>query len=94
MRRRGERLYEERATLIVEVLSPSTVAEDRRGKFRAYLTCRSLERYILVDPVFRRFEVYRNEQWQSCGPGGVVETGYGVIVIDEFYDELDQDAAT
>lgn len=87
-------LYEERPALIVEVLSPSTAGEDRKGKLRAYATCESLDRHVLVDPVFRRFEVYRRDQWESFGPGDVVETGYGVISVDEFYDELDTDATT
>jgi len=87
-------LYEERPTLIVEVLSPTTAAEDRKGKLRAYATCETLDRYGLVDPVFRRFEVYRQKTWSSFGPGDVVETGYGVISVDEFYDELDAEATT
>lgn len=88
----ANQLFEERPTLIVEVLSPSTAAEDRKGKLRAYATCESLERYILVDPVFRRFEAFSHAQWQSFGPGDVVETGFGTIDVDEFYDELDADA--
>ena len=87
-------MYEERPAVIFEVLSPSTIAEDRRGKLRAYLTCESLQRYILVDPVFRRFEVYRAGVWRSAGPGQVVETGFGPLSIDEFYDEVDADATT
>lgn len=87
-------LYEERPTLIIEVLSPSTVGEDRKGKLRAYATVETLERYVLVDPVFRRFEVYRHAKWHSFGPGEVVETGYGMINIDEFYDDLESEATT
>ncbi len=86
--------YEERPTLIVEVLSPTTASEDRKGKLRAYATCESLDRYVLVDPVFRRFEVYRQHRWSSFGPGEIVETGYGVINVDDFYDELDAEATT
>jgi Uma2 family endonuclease len=90
----ANQLYEERPTLIVEVLSPSTAAEDRKGKLRAYTTCGSLERYVLVDPVFRRFEVFVHGGWHSFGSGEPVETGYGVIDVDEFYDELDAEATT
>lgn len=87
-------LYEERPTLIIEVLSPTTANEDRKGKLRAYATCQSLDRYVLVDPVFRRFEVYRAGRWASFGPGDVVETGYGVISVDDFYNDLDAEATT
>jgi len=90
----ANQLYEERPTLLIEVLSPTTASEDRKGKLRAYSTCESLDRYILVDPVFRRVETYANGTWRSYGPGDVVETGYGVLVVDEFYDELDAEATT
>ena len=62
-------LYEERPTLIIEVLSPSTAGEDRKGKLRAYATVETLERYVLVDPVFRRFEVYRQASGTASDPG-------------------------
>ncbi len=87
-------LYEETPTLIVEVLSPSTAAEDRKGKLRAYTTCPSLDRYILVDPTFRRIEVYRAGAWASFGSGGLVDTGFGVLEVDDLYDELDAEATT
>ena len=80
--------------MIFEVLTPSTADEDRKGKLRAYTTIDTLERYILIDPVFRRFEVFRRNQWHSFGPGDVVETGYGVIDINEFYDDLEAEATT
>ena len=35
-------------TVVVEVLSPSTETYDRRGKFYAYQTLKSLQEYILV----------------------------------------------
>jgi Uma2 family endonuclease len=90
----ANQLYEERPNLIVEVLSPTTAAEDRKGKLRAYATCETLDRYLIVDPVFRRFECYSQGTWQSFGPGDVVETGYGPIPIEEFYDDLDAEATT
>lgn len=90
----SHQLYEERPTLNVEVLSPWPAAEDRKGKLRSYTTCQSLDRYVLVDPVFRRFEVYRKGQWASFGHGDVVETGFGVVSIDDFYDELGAEATT
>lgn len=80
--------------MLVEVLSPSTAAEDRKGKLRAYSTIATLDRSVLVDPIFRRFEVYRRGHWRSYGPGDAVETGYGVIDLDEFYDDLEAEATT
>ena len=88
----ANQLYEEQPTLLIEVLSPSTASEDRKGKLRAYTACPSLKRYLLVDPVFRRFELYAHGEWHSFGPGEVVDTGYGPIAIDDFYDELDSEA--
>src|SRR3954451_19595984 len=90
----ANQIYEESPTLNVEVLSPTTAAEDRKGKLRAYATCEALDRYLLVDPVFRRVECYSHGSWQSFGPGDVVETGYGPISIEEFYDVLEAEATT
>jgi Uma2 family endonuclease len=90
----ANQLFEERPALIVEVLSPTTATEDRKGKLRAYASCDSLLRYILVDPVFRRFESFTDGRWESFGPGDVMETGYGPVAIDEFYDDLEAEATT
>jgi Uma2 family endonuclease len=90
----ANQLFEERPTLIVEVLSPTTATEDRKGKLRAYASCDSLQRYILVDPVFRRFESFAAGHWESFGPGDVIETGYGPVALDEFYDDLEAEATT
>jgi Uma2 family endonuclease len=88
----AHQLYEEHPTLLIEVLSPSTANEDRKGMLRAYTMCGSLRAHLLVDPVFRRFELYAAGEWSSYGPGDVVDSGYGPISVDEFYDELDDEA--
>lgn len=44
--------------LVVEVLSPSTGAVDRREKWMAYRTLSSLHEYVLVDPDRPWVEVY------------------------------------
>jgi Uma2 family endonuclease len=52
--------------LIIEVLSSSTEAFDRGGKFAAYRTIPSLNEYLLVDPDSGRLELYRRNpenQW-------------------------------
>ncbi len=45
--------------LIVEVLSPSTVAFDRGQKFASYRLIPSLQEYLLLDPEARTAELFR-----------------------------------
>ena len=45
--------------LIVEVLSDSTEAYDRGGKFARYRQLNSLQEYVLIDPRLYRVEVFR-----------------------------------
>lgn len=45
--------------VIIEVLSESTAAYDRGGKFAAYRQLQSLQEYALIDPDARRVEVFR-----------------------------------
>jgi Uma2 family endonuclease len=47
--------------LVVEVLSPSTEATDRREKLLAYQQLESLREYILVSQSRKRVEVYRRD---------------------------------
>lgn len=49
----------EHPTLIVEVLSESTAAYDRGGKFAAYRSLTSLQEYLIVDIDARRVECFR-----------------------------------
>lgn len=56
----------EEPTLVVEVLSPSTVAYDRGLKFEYYRTLPSLQEYVLVDAERHSVEVFRRNpagQW-------------------------------
>ena len=55
--------------LIVEVLSPSTAAFDRGGKFQAYRRLASLREYVLIDPEARQIELYRLELGPQAGIG-------------------------
>ena len=64
--------------VIVEVLSDSTVAYDRGGKFAAYRMLESLQEYVLVDAERQSVEVFRRNpagQWVLFphGPGTTVE---------------------
>lgn len=45
--------------VIIEVLSESTAAWDRGGKFALYRQLESLAEYVLIDPEERRVEVFR-----------------------------------
>ena len=59
--------------LIIEVLSSSTEAFDRGGKFAAYRTIPSLNEYLLIDPDSGRLELYRRNpenQWVLHTPDG------------------------
>jgi Uma2 family endonuclease len=53
-------------TLVIEVLSPTTQANDRSQKFALYRRIASLKEYVLVDPDTRRVEAFRRnaeDQW-------------------------------
>lgn len=52
-------LVKSQPVLVVEVLSPSTAADDRGEKFAAYRQLPSLSEYVLVDLDSRRCDVYR-----------------------------------
>jgi Uma2 family endonuclease len=58
--RRAE-LFIEHPKLIVEVLSVTTAAYDRGGKFAAYRQIASLEEIVFVDIDARRIEVFRRQ---------------------------------
>jgi len=47
--------------VIIEVLSDSTAAYDRGGKFAMYRQLESLQEYALIDPDARRVEVFRRQ---------------------------------
>ena len=65
--------------LIAEVLSPSTAAFDRGGKFAHYRLLDSLQEYVLIDTdtprveVFRRNAANRWELYPSTGLDAAVE---------------------
>jgi Uma2 family endonuclease len=93
----AHRLYETSASLIVEVLSPSTADVDRREKAVAYAVLPALRHLVLVHPDVRRLEVARPaggsiEGWAAFGPGDVVRTGYGDLDVDSLYDLVDRTA--
>jgi Uma2 family endonuclease len=72
----GHPLLEHAPCLVVEVISPSTGAIDRREKLAAYKRLPSLQAYLIVDQDQRRVERYWREEgewWeQEIAEQGVV----------------------
>lgn len=94
-----DRFHETDPVLVVEVLSPSTQANDRREKAVAYAESSSLGLLLLVDQHVRRIEVARPangrvQDWRAYGPGEVIFTPYGDINVDDCYDEVDRSATS
>ena len=94
----ADRYHESDLSLVVEVLSPSTEAVDRREKALAYAGAPSFEQYVLVDPDRRRIEVATRGpdglRWRVHGPGMLVVTRFGDLDLDDLYDEVDATATT
>lgn len=95
----GDVQFEADANLIVEILSPSTRAQDRREKVRSYATLPSLTHYVVAEPDIRRIEVARWDTqrqltWGVLGPGDQLHTPYGTWNIDDIYDWIDSVATT
>jgi Uma2 family endonuclease len=93
------RLYEVDPVLVVEVLSPSTAAVDRREKAVAYAEAASLRLLVFVDPDARRIEVARPsngviQTWEVYGPGDVLATEFGDVDVDALYDVIDRTATS
>lgn len=53
--------YKSSATLVVEVLSPTTSAYDRGAKFAAYRKLADLREYMLVDPERLSVDLFRRD---------------------------------
>ena len=91
--------YEADATLVIEVLSPSTRAQDRREKLRQYGSLPSIIAYLVVEPDVRRVEVAHWDAageiiWTTLAPGDQLTTPYGVWDLDAIHDQVDADATT
>lgn len=84
--------FTDTAQLVVEVLSPSTEAIDRREKLRAYRNVPGLVEYALVSQSERRVELYRRQGdigwlYLDYEPGDTVEFGSvgARVAMDELY---------
>ncbi|MDV6373467.1 Uma2 family endonuclease [Deinococcus arenicola] len=58
---RTQRLAETAPCLLVEILSPSTAANDRVGKYAMYTAISSLQTYLIVEQDERRVYVYQRD---------------------------------
>jgi len=81
--------------LIVEVLSPSTEAYDRGGKFKLYRRLTSLQEYVLVSSETQSVEVFRrlpSNSWEFMvyGEGDrVILESIGLTVdVEAFYQNV------
>lgn len=87
--------YKESPCLIVEVLSETTEAVDRREKLEHYRGIPSLQAYILVDSRARRVEGYyrQGEQWLYTDAVGMGEISLPCpplrLTLDEVYEGMD-----
>ncbi len=91
------RQYEHDAVLVIEVLSPSTRAIDRREKLQNYAMLPSIHTYVLAEPDLRRFQVVtwteKTPVWTELGPGDLLNTPFGVVSLDAVYDVVDATSA-
>jgi Uma2 family endonuclease len=83
-------------TAVFEVLSPSTEAYDRKGKFELYIGVPSIQHVVLVSQERWRIEHYRRLgdgtwRYSAHGPGSAVDLDtLGVkLAIDEIYDGIE-----
>lgn len=81
--------------LIVEVLSPSTEAYDRGGKFKLYRRLSSLQEYVLVSSETQSVEIFRRrleDSWEftAYGEGDrVILESIGLTVdVEAFYQNV------
>ena len=87
----------ENPTVIVEVLSKSTQANDRGDKFKVYRTLPSFEEYVLVNQYNRQVEHYvktHEKRWifseyDQTDSGIQLETVPFEISLDDLYDQVD-----
>jgi Uma2 family endonuclease len=71
----GDELTVTNPRLIIEILSPSTNACDKRDKFILYCTLASLREYVLIDPAKRQVEVFTLSQDGAWLPADQTQTG-------------------
>lgn len=87
-----DKFFETLPCLLVEVISRSTAAHDRLGKYATYTTLPSLQTYLIVEQDERRVYSYTREAagWQLrelAGTGEVFLPCLGrALTLDEIYE--------
>lgn len=82
--------------VIVEVLSDSTVAYDRGGKFAAYRMLESLQEYVLIDPERRSLEIFRrlpSNDWLLATGDSARALVLTALEMEIGFDEVFEDVA-
>ncbi|EXI88852.1 MAG: hypothetical protein AW11_01955 [Candidatus Accumulibacter regalis] len=92
--------YVSHPVLVAEVLSESTAAFDRGGKFAAYRKLDSLQDYVLIDLSTQRVEVFRRDlenHWvlHDYGLGEDVELAFLTVrvPVDQIFEDTAEQAA-
>ena len=82
--------------VIVEVLSDSTAAYDRGGKFAAYRMLESLQEYVLIDPERRSLEIFRrlpSNDWLLATGDSARALVLATLDMEIGFDEVFEDVA-
>jgi len=82
--------------VIVEVLSDSTAAYDRGGKFAAYRMLESLQEYVLIDPEQRSLEIFRrlpSNDWLLATGDSARALVLATLDMEIGFDEVFEDVA-
>ena len=82
--------------VIVEVLSDSTAAYDRGGKFAAYRMLESLQEYVLIDPERRSLEIFRrlpSNDWLLATGDSARALVLSALDMEIGFDEVFEDVA-
>ena len=82
--------------VIVEVLSDSTAAYDRGGKFAAYRMLESLQEYVLIDPERRSLEIFRrlpSNDWLLATGDSARALVLAALDMEIGFDEVFEDVA-
>lgn len=94
-RDRTAQKFSQHPCLIIEVMSPSTEAYDRGGKFSLYRRLPSLQEYVLVSSELKEVEVFRRDKegawfFMPYSAGEEIElTSLGITVsIETIYEDV------
>ncbi|WP_264778460.1 Uma2 family endonuclease [Deinococcus aetherius] len=83
-------LYETAPCLLVEVLSPSTAANDRVGKYAMYTGLPGLQTYLIVEQTQRRVYEYQRagDEWRLREVAGAGEVGVPCLDLSLSLDDV------